>query len=939
MLLTDSMVGKDLKYSGDIINVCDIDLNMYSKENIENVNSLDDLVYVIYTSGSTGKPKGVMIEHRGLSNYVWWAKKEYFGDEKGAMALYSSISFDLTVTSIFTPLISGNKVVIYSNDESEYVLFKILRENKVTVLKLTPAHLSLIKDMDNSSSNIKRLIIGGEDLKRNLAEKVHKSFNTDIEIYNEYGPTETVVGCMIYKYNEEDKGLSVPIGYPIDNTQIYILDSHLNVVPSGISGELYIGGNGVARGYLNREDLTEDRFIPNPYNKDQKMYRTGDIAKYIDTGVVEYVGRNDDQVKIRGYRIEVGEIEKYLLENEAIKDAIVAIKEDNRKNKTLNAYMVAKKEVTDSEIKNWLLKFLPEYMIPINFIFMEQLPLTSNGKVNYALLPHPTYDKKDFVKHNSTIEKELVEAMEEILGIEKISLNDNFFQIGGDSIKAIQISSILKNAGLDINVKDILTHGSISEIATAIEVIESGKIISQDHHHGVIESTPIIEWFFNEKFHNENLYNQYVVLEYEGIALDCNKVSMAVNKLVQYHDSLRINYDKKNKKIYYNQNHLNNEIYVECLDLSNHSNSKCAENINSLVDQANMEFNIENTLLFNVTMMKFDNNRQGLLFTAHHLIVDGISWRILLNDFITILNQLDSNEHINLFLKTHSFKEWSEQLNNYRKGNFKDEVNYWNSILEKKTMYPVDTFNGKDTVKTSRVLSGKLSEHSTTELIKNTNQIYNVELNELLVISLALTINKQTENNEVIIELERHGREPINDFIDISRTVGWFTSMYPAYFKIDHKDIEENLKSLKEQLRSVPNKGFNYSILKYLNKELRDSNNKCIRFNYLGDFDNIINNESLNIVNVGFGLDSDEENSLTALMDINAMIVNKELKFNVTFSNKRFKVETIQTFINSYLEMLNGILEHCTRKESKEFTPSDFDGVDISQEEIDNLFI
>lgn len=940
MLLTNFMVRNDFEYSGNIINVCDIDINSYSKENLEKVNRLDDLVYIIYTSGSTGKPKGVMIENSGLTNYVWWARKEYLRDDKEVMALYSSISFDLTVTSIFTPLISGNKIVIYENNESEYVLFKILRENKVTVIKLTPAHLSLIKDIDNSKSNINRLIIGGEDLKRNLAEKIHQSFNMDIEIYNEYGPTETVVGCMIYKYNEDDKGFSVPIGLPIDNTQIYILDSHLDVVPSGISGELFIGGKGVARGYLNREDLTGERFIQNPYKKGQKIYRTGDIARYLDNGVVEYIGRNDDQVKIRGYRIEVGEIEKYLLENEAIKDAIVAIKEDNRKkSKFLNAYIVAKKVVAESEIKIWLLKFLPEYMVPENFILMENLPLTTNGKVNYALLPNPLPINKEFVKYNSAVEKELVGAMEEILGIEKISLNDNFFQLGGDSIKAIQISSILKNVGLDINVKDILTHGSIYEIAAAIEVTKSDKIISQGNHHGDIESTPIIEWFFNEKFHNENLYNQYVVLEFEGAALDSDKVSMAANKLVQYHDSLRINYDNKNQKIYYNQNHLNKEFPVNFFDLSNRSDYKWAENINSLVDRTNTEFNIGNTLLFNVTMLKFDNNRQGLLFTAHHLIVDGISWRIILNDFITILKQLESNDHINLLQKTNSFKEWAEQLNNYKKENFKVEVNYWNSILEKKTMYPVDTYDGKDTVKTSHALSGKLSEYSTTELIKNMYELYNVDINELLVISLALTLNKQTANNEVMIELERHGREQINEFIDVSRTVGWFTSMYPTYFKIDNKNLEDNIKSLKEQLRSVPNKGFNYSIIKYLNKELIDSNNKYIRFNYLGDFDNIINKESLNIVNVGFGLDSDEENSLTALMDINSMIVNKELKFSVTFSNNRFKVETIQTFINSYLEMLTEILEHCTKKGSKEFTPSDFDGVDISQEEIDNLFI
>ena len=235
---------------------------------------------------------------------------------------------------------------------------------------------------------------------------------------------------MIYKYDEEnDKGVSVPIGYAADNVQIYILDNDFNVVPTGIVGELYVSGDGVARGYLNRENLTYERFIENPFAKGKKMYKTGDTARYIENGVVEYVGRIDNQVKIRGYRIELGEIEKYLLENECVKDAVVAFKEDSLGNKLLNAYIVSKKEVTELELKNWLLKFLPKYMVPINFIHLEHLPLTINGKVNYNLLPNTISVEKEFVKYKTDAEKELVKAMEEILGIENISIKDNYYQL------------------------------------------------------------------------------------------------------------------------------------------------------------------------------------------------------------------------------------------------------------------------------------------------------------------------------------------------------------------------------------------------------------------------------------------------------------------------------------------------------------------------------
>jgi amino acid adenylation domain-containing protein/non-ribosomal peptide synthase protein (TIGR01720 family) len=938
MLLTNFEVNKEINFKGNITNIKNIDLNSYSKESLIKTNGLNNLVYIIYTSGSTGKPKGVMIEHQGLTNYICWAKKMYLKDNNEVMALYSSISFDLTVTSIFTPLISENKIVIYNNDDQEFVLYKILRENKATVVKLTPAHLTLLKVMDNRNSNIKRLIVGGENLKVSLAKEIYNSFNKNIEIYNEYGPTETVVGCMIYKYDEEkDRDISVPIGYPADNVQIYILDNDLNIVPTGLVGEIYVSGDGVARGYLNREELTHEKFIDNPFIEGQRMYKTGDTARYLENGAIEYAGRIDNQVKIRGHRIELGEIERYLLENQSVKDAVVTLKEDSLGNKLINAYIVCKREITNLELKNWLSKFLPKYMIPTNFIFMDQLPLTLNGKVNYALLPEPIKAEKEFIKYKTEVEKELVITMEEILGVENISMNDNYYQLGGDSIKAIQISSKLKNKGLNIKVKDILAYDSIEEIAAEVEESQVVRVINQEQSQGTIERTPIIEWFFNQGFLNQNTYNQYVLLEYNGV-LDISKVIAGVNKLIEHHDGLRINYDKKSNKLYFNNEHLNNFSYFKYFDLSQCGNDEQCRNVKRLIDKANISFDIENSLLFRVTMFGFNDNRQALLFAAHHLIVDGISWRIILDDFLSILKQLDNSEKIKLPMKTHSFKEWAEALQDYSKKDYSKEKDYWQSILDKNLSYHVGLNEEKDIVKTSNVLTKELDEDTLNELMKKVNEIYNIEFNEVLIIALVLTINNLTNKDDVIIELERHGREIINDYIDVSRTVGWFTSMYPAYFKIEHEKLDSNIKSLKEQLRDIPNKGFNYSILKFLNKELKEPENKYIRFNYLGDFDNIIDKEKLDVSNIEFGLDSDKENSLTALIDIAVMIVDRKLKVSATYSNTMFKDETIQKFIDRYIDILKLILDQCADKHFKEFTPSDFDAVDISQEDLDILF-
>ncbi len=276
----------------------DEEYNHYSTENIKVTSNTNNLAYMIYTSGSTGMPKGTMLKQRGLVNYITWANKEYVKGEALDFALYSSFSFDLTITSLFTPLISGNKIVIYNNDGDEPIIRQIFKDNRVGIVKLTPSHLRLIRDIDNSNSSIKRLIVGGEDLKTELAREISKSFNHNVEIYNEYGPTETTIGCMIYKYSlNDDKHISVPIGKPIDNVQIYILDDNQKILPVGIEGELYISGDGVATGYLNRPELTAEKFISNPYVPGAKMYRTGDVARWLPSGNIEFIGRTEPSSK------------------------------------------------------------------------------------------------------------------------------------------------------------------------------------------------------------------------------------------------------------------------------------------------------------------------------------------------------------------------------------------------------------------------------------------------------------------------------------------------------------------------------------------------------------------------------------------------------------------------------------------------------------------
>lgn len=936
ILLTDDELHHDLAFQGTVFNLHQEHIYAGSKTNVECDQTSKDLAYIIYTSGSTGKPKGVMIEHRNLVHYIWWANKTYV-KEKEIFALYSSISFDLTVTSIFTPLISGNQIAIYYDDGKEFILHKILRENKATIVKLTPAHLTLIKDMDNHHSSVKKMIVGGDNLKVAVAREVVESFNGGLEIYNEYGPTEATVGCMIYKYDVyKDRDSSVPIGLAIDNTQIYILDKHLKPIATGLQGELYISGDGLARGYLNQAELTNERFIQNPFIPDMKMYKTGDITKYLSDGSISYIGRSDHQVKVRGYRIELGEIEKHLLEHPFIQNVYVKDRENRTSNKLLYAYYVSEHSFSNSELKNWLSKYVPDYMVPNIFIRLDEIPLTINGKVNMALLPVEVDSDKTTTSASSIQETELVIIMQEILGISEISMDDNFYQLGGDSIKAIQIASKLKNIDIDINVKDILSKESIGEIAATMSVKTERTIVAQGAYEGVIQKTPIVEWFFAQEFKEMNHFNQSIFLSCKN-NIDEKHIQTAVEKLIEHHDILRMTYDQNMGGLYYKNDFSANAHKIDYFDLSNLPSKDQYKQITELGYQVKASLNLSTGPLFKAAIFNLGEAGQILLFTAHHLVVDGVSWRILIEDFSTIILQLQDEKEIVLPLKTNSFADWSTELHEYSNQILQTEIDYWKELLVKDAYFPAECNLGTDDITSASVVQGELDEQVLHEFTQKINDIYGLSLHEGLIIALLFTIHQVTGQAEIMIELEGHGREMNHEEIDVSRTVGWFTSMYPAYFTIQNEGIDYRIKHFKEQLRNIPNKGFHYGILQYLKKEFTSETQKGVRFNYLGNFNNSLNSDLFQLSPIDCGVNIGYDNHLTALLDMTAMIVNQNFRVEITYSKNRYHKETMQGFLNNYMENIKEIVRFCADKNEKEFTPSDFN-FNISQDDLDSLF-
>lgn len=419
----------------------------YSKENLLKINTAENLVYVIYTSGTTGLPKGVMIENKSLVNYIYWCLHEYGGS---SFLLFSSISFDLTVTSMYVPLLSGKCIFIEKSGNFDFISNV---NPEVEAIKLTPSHLDIFNHYYHFPKNkIKNLILGGEA----VTQKLNISYPDIENVYNEYGPTECTVGCIAINLKKYYNSEIIPIGRPIFNTQVYILSEEQDLLPVGVSGKIYLSGAGLSRGYLNKPELTQEKFIDNPFILGKKMYDTGDIGRWLPDGNIEFIGRKDDQVKLRGYRIEFGEIEKYLSDySSEIKQAVIDIREVNEEQVLVAYYTtINKSKINKSALREYLLARLPSYMIPNYFIEQESIPLSVNGKIDRKALPEINKEyvvRKKYVAPRNEIEQQLVEIWKEVLKQDEIGIMDNFFELGGDSLLALEITFLLKKK-LNINI-------------------------------------------------------------------------------------------------------------------------------------------------------------------------------------------------------------------------------------------------------------------------------------------------------------------------------------------------------------------------------------------------------------------------------------------------------------------------------------------------------
>lgn len=903
-------------------------------------------VYIIYTSGSTGQPKGVLVKNSGVVNFLFSFKQQLdsLGQASDAPWLWNaSFAFDASVKGLVA-LSSGRKVVIATQEQSRdpVGIVDLLRQHKVSVFNSMPMMVEQVVDVLVEQQDLPmNLISSGEDIPERIWKKVGAYCQSaGTRAINAYGPTETTVNAC-YGYIELNQ--PVNMGKALANTLCYVLDQNLKPVPLGAKGELYIGGACLSAGYLNREELNEQSFIPNPFdaNKSEKLYKTGDRVKRLINGDLVFLGRKDEQIKRRGYRIELGEIESNILKLDTIKHAIVVMGDKPTGGKQLIAYYVVQSgaSVDEGELHETIANNLPDYMLPDTYISLPQLPVTSSGKIDKNALPSPQLPENltDYQGPRNEIEKVLCEIWSQTLNIEQVSIHDDFFNLGGDSILSMQVVAKAKRKNIFISIRDIYVAKNIAKLAEISKRQKRRERRSKKVIQGSQILLPIQQQLFAESEQEPHYFNQSVLLSVPA-SLNKRWLSQLVYALYQRHDVFRLRFDQDHDK---GQNQdqqgpwqaeygtldrtmLDNSVVY--FDVSAEPDAVKEATILEIGQKYQSSFSLSDGGLFKVIYFDFGDESEGrLLLLAHHLVIDGVSWRIVLGDLQQGFTQLTQGEKVSLLPGTESYQDWASFLRTYANcTEFQNEAAYW---LEQ-AQIPVTELPVKESA--SEQLSGaqerqgltfSLDEEKTAYLLSSAPQVYQTEINELLLSALFMAIKKWTKSAQCRVTMEGHGREYLTDSPDVSETVGWFTTKYPFTMATTAENIADIIKSVKAQYRAIPNKGIGYGLLTYFDNDQQSEQQVSgvipqtksqLLFNYLGNFETSFDKSTgFAVANEAYGSNVSQQHKPKHGLTLEGVVWEDKLSVNLNYCPHRFDKGDIAQFGEDFLLAVKNIIAHC----------------------------
>ena len=688
--------------------------------------------------------------------------------------------------------------------------------------------------------------------------------------------------------------------------------------------------------------------MPDPFGKPgSRVYRSGDLTRGRPDGVVDYLGRVDHQVKIRGFRIELGEIEARLREQDSVGETVV-VAQEGPSGKQLVAYVVpVSAQVNEVEFRDALRRALkvrlPDYMVPAHFMFLAQMPLTPNGKLDRKGLPQPDASQLQqvYVAPQNALEQQIASLWADVLRLPRVGLNDNFFELGGDSIISIQVVSRARQAGIRFTPKDLFQHQTVQSLATVAQTGGQGLIIEQGLATGEALLLPIHQYFFQEDIAERHHWNQSVVLR-PGVQLDVATLNAALLALIEHHDALRLSFSSSA-----------GSWKAEYRGVASHDNllwHRPLETVSALEPlglEAQRSLDLAEGPLMRAVLVELPDASQRLLLVIHHLVVDGVSWRILLEDLQTAYTQLQSGQAVALPAKTSSTQAWAKRLQAHAQSPaLQEELRFWQTQLQGADAgLPCDNPQGGLHNALAISVATHLDQSFTRRLLQEAPAAYRTQVNDLLLTALSRVITRWTGGDSLLVKLEGHGREDLFDDVDLTRTVGWFTSMYPLALT-PAATLADSIKGIKEQLRAVPDKGIGFGALRYLGDEhaqqvLSGLAQPRITFNYLGQFDGTFEEDEAAAFFTPTGEEAGPEQSEQAQLgnwlEINGQVYGGELNLSWSFSREMFSEATVQRLADAYAQELKQLIEHCCLSSHQGVTPSDFPLAALTQAQLDGF--
>ncbi len=1028
-----------------------------------NLPTPDRLAYVIYTSGSTGWPKGTLLTHAGLSNLIA-AQRRLFNLGPGDRVLqFARLSFDASVWELSMALSSGSALVLASQDllSSPTDLARLIVEQGVTAVTLPPTMLSLLTPEMVAGGRLRLVVAAGERCPAEVAQRW--SSLPGVRFVNAYGPTEATVCATVHVCDPGDPG-EPPIGRPLPNFCAYVLDHRLQPVPIGVPGELYLGGPGLAHGYLGRPDLTAERFVPNPFSAlndrandsghrppttdypspvtdhrspataqrppiyqstglpspDHRLYRTGDLVRWRPDGALEFLGRADDQVKVHGFRVEIGEVEAALAACPGVQEAAVVVHEHAPNDRRLVAYVVptvplrsdgfsrpeaaeaattkdeptlrsdgfSRPEIAD--LRQELARRLPAYMLPSAIVRVEALPRTPSGKVDRralaaqrlpAIAQHsPIYQSTNLPTPDAPAVDPILQTLaaiwQEVLGVERVAPEDNFFALGGDSVQAIRAVARGHQAGLPLTARLLFQAPTLASLAQAVAAAAPAPTPTQPTAQP-LPLTPIQAWFFEQvggdTLDEERLnhWNQALLLEVDA-ALDQAALARAVRAVVAQHDALRLRFERDAGRWRQRVVPAAEPAPLQTVDLSGLPPTQRQAALAAEIEAAQRSLDIFAGPLLRVVYCRLrptggnEGATDRLLLVVHHLAIDTISWRILLEDLLTAYTQAATGAAIRLAASTAAFSTWAARLAELvDSAALRHDLPYWQRLAAVPSSLPLDS--AEDPVQANREQDGEtvtvaLNADETRALLDAGRAAYGLEPLEMLLTALAQTLAAWTGHRSVLVDVESHGRRPLFDDLDVSRTVGWFTALFPLALELpaggqnaaggrngSHSPLAAALLAVKEQVRGVPRHGLSYGLLRYLAADdpaiaeaMHRLPRPAISFNYLGDATSFDASQaaalgSVRVAAEAPGMVRSPHTPRPHLLEATASVRADALQVQWTFSRRLHRATTIEALARSFLNHLRALITHCLNAETVGYSPADFPEANLDQEQLERL--